>query len=132
MLNGKGTDLGIKYKDTELYKAYIMGPDVTGGLRMLYDHKKPPIPNLNAAEPIIPAITAPITPSGCPPADDLLTIDPDLASIDNHPIEIDDAHDTSHAIVTDEPITDPSEDEDAEVDIAVDPAVTHWGYLFSP
>jgi hypothetical protein len=48
MLNGKDTDLGIKYKDTELYKAYIMGPDVTGGLRMLYDLEKSPIPDLNA------------------------------------------------------------------------------------
>jgi len=82
MLNGKGTDLGIKYKDTELYKAYIMGPDVTGGLRMLYDLEKSPIPDLNAAETTTDAIAAPITPNDSPPADNLLTIDPDLVHID--------------------------------------------------
>jgi hypothetical protein len=135
MLNGTGTDLGTKYNDTELYKAYITlvdGPDVIGGLRMLYDLKKPPIPDLTAAETITPARAPLITPSDSPPADNLLTIDPDLTSTDDHPqtgnpIEIDDAHDTSHAIITDQPITDPSEDEDVEVDVAVDPAVTHWG-----
>jgi hypothetical protein len=132
MLNGKDTDLGIKYKDTELYKAYIMGPDVTGGLRMLYDLEKSPIPDLNAAETTTDAIAAPITPSDSPPADNLLPIDPDLVNIDDHPIAIDHAHDTSHAVITDGPIADPSEDEDEEVDVAVGPAVTHWGYLFSP
>ncbi|KAG7527577.1 hypothetical protein FFLO_06798 [Filobasidium floriforme] len=138
MLNGTctGADLGIKYKDTELYKAYVMlvdppDPDVTGGLRMHYDLKKPA--DLNAAETATPAIAAPITPSDSPPADNLLTIDPDL----NHPqsdnpIEIDGAHDTSHAVITDGPIADLSGDEDEEVDVAVDPVVTHWGYLFSP
>lgn len=135
MLNGTGTDLGTKYKDTELYKAYIMlvdGPDVTGGLRMLYDLKKPPIPDLNAAEPTTHAMAPLITPSDSPPADNLLTIDPDLVTIDDHPIEIDDAHDTSDAVITDEPIADTSEDVDTEVDVADDLAVTHWGYLFSP
>jgi hypothetical protein len=106
MLNGTGTgtgaDLGTKYKDTELYKVYVMlvdGPDVTGGLRMLSDLKKPA--DLNAAETATPAIAAPITPSDSPPADNLLTIDPDLLTIDDNPIEIDDAHGTSDAVITD-------------------------------
>jgi hypothetical protein len=135
MLNGTGTDLGTKYKDTELYKAYIMlvdGPDVTGGLRMLYDLEKPPMPDLNAAEPTTHAIAAPITPIDSPPADNLLTIDPDLLIIDDHPIEIDDAHDTSDAVITDEPIADTSEDEHMEVDVAVDSKLALLAGFFSP
>ena len=127
MLNGTGTDLGTKYKDTELYKEYVKlvdGPDVTGGLRMLYELKKPPIPDLNAAE----------TTTLAPP---ILPIDPDLASIDDHPqsgnlIENGDAHDTSDAVIIGGPIADTSEDVDVEVDVAVNSEVAHLEGLFSP
>jgi hypothetical protein len=52
-----------------------------------------------------PLYGSPITPSDSPPANDLLPIDPDLTSIDDHPqtdnpIEIGDVHDTSHAVIT--------------------------------
>lgn len=95
MLNGTGTDLGTKYKDTELYKEYVKlvdGPDVIGGLRMLYYLKKPPIPDLNAAETTTHVMAPLITPSDSPAADNLLLIDSDLVTLDDHPQNDNDIH----------------------------------------
>lgn len=59
-------------------------------------------------------MAAPITPSDSPPANDLLPIDPDLTSIDDHPqtenpIETGDVHDTLHTIITGGPVADTSD-----------------------